>query len=142
MPVPFEAAFQMIVSAHRRAAEIGVAVSVVIVDEGGNVRASGRMDDASPVSLDVAETKAMNSAYGGRDGADYVELHNTRPATIAFLNQVLPRPISPGLGGRLIRIGDRIVGAIGISGGTGAEDDDCARAALRALEERACHHPS
>lgn len=123
----------MMAAAIRRAMEIGIEVSVVIADVGGVEIAASRMDGASAVSMAAAGAKAVNCALGRRDAKEFVKLFETKPASITFLNGVLPRPISPGLGGLVIRIDGAFAGAVGISGGSGEQDDDCAMAALASL---------
>ena len=135
MSLSFARAHEMVTAAHEHAGQLGIAISCVVVDEGGAIRAAGRMDDASVVSFSAAEAKAMNCAVGRRDAAAYVALQAT-PASLAFLERILPRPISPGLGGVVIRHGAAYLGAIGVSGGTGAQDHECASAAIAKVVDR------
>lgn len=135
MPVNHMEAGAMIHAAMGRALALGIQVSVVVVDEGGVMVAAGRMDGASAVSVAAAEAKAANCAVGRRDGSAFVALFREKPETIAFLERILPRPISPGLGGLMVSRAGRFAGAVGVSGGTGPQDEECAREALRALDE-------
>ena len=58
--------------AHRRRPRArciaGLRVTVAVVDEGGLLKALGRMDGAPPLSAQIAEAKAVGAAVWHRDG--------------------------------------------------------------------------
>jgi uncharacterized protein GlcG (DUF336 family) len=56
-----------------------------------------------------------------------------RPAFFAQVDQMIRRPLMPGAGSLLIREGDRVLGAVGVSGGRPDEDVACAQAGLAAV---------
>lgn len=134
MPVTFDEANAMILAAHHHASTQGISVSAAVVDEGGLLRAAGRMDEASPASLEVAISKAANSAFARRDGEAFVTMQRERPANLEALSHYLPKRVIPGLGGVLLIRSNHVVGAVGVSGGTSEQDDACARQALRVLD--------
>ena len=115
-----------------RANEIGSPSTVSVVDVGGTVIAQARMDGASLCSVELAYNKAYTAL-------------SVRLAT-SFI-KTIAQPggdfygIANGLGGRAIifpggvpiAVDGQVVGAVGVSGGNGAQDEDVARAAAKAL---------
>src|SRR5438874_5821664 len=61
MPIPAEKAIQMVRIAHNEAAQMGTAVTAVVVDESGRLLALGRMDKARPITVDMAMNKAFTA---------------------------------------------------------------------------------
>ncbi|MCA1829435.1 MAG: heme-binding protein [Myxococcales bacterium] len=133
MPLTLEEARKAIDAAQKRAAEIGIRVTVAIVDEGGLLQALSRMDGAPPLSPQIAECKANGAALTLRDGASLAQMHQERPAFFALVSGLTRVPAVPGLGSVLIRKGAAVLGAVGVSGGKPEQDLDCAEAGLRAL---------
>jgi uncharacterized protein GlcG (DUF336 family) len=133
MPLTLEETRKVIDAAHRRAAEIGIRVTVAIVDEGGLLQALARMDGAPPLSAQIAECKANGAALTLRDGASLAQMNQERPAFFALVSSLTRVPAVPGLGSALIRKGGAVLGAVGVSGGKPEQDLDCAEAGLRAL---------
>src|SRR5215813_14141389 len=115
MPLTLEETKKVIDAAHRRAAEIGIRVTVAIVDEGGLLQALARMDGAPPLSAQIAECKANGAALTLRDGAAMAQLHQERPAFFALVAGLTRVPPVPGLGSTLIRRGSTVLGAVGVS---------------------------
>lgn len=115
-----------------RATEIGSPGTVTVVDVGGVVIAQARMDGASLSSVELAYNKAY-TALSCRLATSFI-------ATIAQPGGDF-YGIANGLGGRAIIfpggvpivIDERVVGAVGVSGGNGAQDEDVARAAANSL---------
>jgi uncharacterized protein GlcG (DUF336 family) len=134
MPVTYDEANAIIRAAHRHASSQGISVSAAVVDEGGLLQAAGRMDEASPASLEVAISKAANSAFARRNGEAFVTMQRERPANLEALSHFLPKHVIPGLGGVLLVRSNHVIGAVGVSGGTGEQDDSCAREALRVID--------
>ena len=58
MPIPAEKAIQMVRTAHEQAANLDIRVTAVVVDESGRLVALGRMDQARPITVDIAANKA------------------------------------------------------------------------------------
>jgi uncharacterized protein GlcG (DUF336 family) len=128
-----EQAAAIAAAAHRRAAEIGIRVTVAVVDEGGYLVHLGRMDGAAPLTAEIAEAKASGAASLGRPGDAVAEMYEKRPGFFEVVAEMTRRPLVPGLGSVLIKSGERIIGAIGVSGGRPEQDLDCAEAGLKAL---------
>ena len=78
----------------------------------------------------LAEAKAVGAAMLNRDGASLAELAKDRPAFFSVADRLVRVPIMPGLGSMLIRRGDQLLGAIGVSGGRPEQDLECAVAGL------------
>jgi uncharacterized protein GlcG (DUF336 family) len=133
MPVSAEECRRLIDAAHARAAQIGIRITVAVVDEGGLLLALARMDGAPPLSSQIAESKASGAALWHRDGGSLAQVAQERPAFFAAVAQMSRVPIVPGLGSTLIRRKEAVLGAVGVSGGKPEQDLDCAEAGLRAL---------
>ena len=130
VPLNLHDANQVIARAHAKATELGIRVTVAIVDEGGLLIALGRMDGAIPLSPQIAEAKAVGAAMLNRDGAGLAELAKDRPGFFSVADRMVRVPIVPGLGSVLIKRDGRSVGAIGVSGGRPEQDLECAEAGL------------
>ena len=130
MPLNLHDASQVIARAHAKATELGIRVTVAIVDEGGLLIALGRMDGAIPLSPQIAEAKAVGAAMLNRDGAGLAELAKDRPGFFSVADRMVRFPIVPGLGSVLIKRDGKSVGAIGVSGGRPEQDLECAEAGL------------
>lgn len=118
----------LIDAALKAAAEAGFETAVAIVDAGGALKAFSRSDSAAFLTSEVALNKAWTAAsygYPTHVWNDYIA--NPKIAPLANL----PRMMPVGGGYPLIENG-RIVGGIGISGGSYAQDQDVAVAAIRA----------
>src|SRR3989442_15348580 len=123
---------RLIDAAHARAGQIGVRVTVAVVDEGGLLLALARMDGA-PISAQIAEAKASGAALWHRDGASLAQVAQDRPAFFEAVGRMVRVPIIPGLGSTLVRRKDAVLGAVGVSGGKPEQDLECAEAGLRAI---------
>jgi glc operon protein GlcG len=130
MPLSLSDANQVIEKAHARAAQIGVKVTVAIVDEGGLLIALGRMDGATPLSPQLAEAKAVGAAMMLRDGAALAQMAQDRPGFFSAVDRLVRVPLIPGLGSLPLKQDEKIVGAIGVSGARPEQDLECAEAGL------------
>jgi glc operon protein GlcG len=130
MPITLEEAQQVIARAHAKATASGIRVTVAVVDEGGLLIALARMDGAPPLSPQVAESKAVGAAMLFRDGAGLADLARDRPGFFSVADRLTRVPIVPGLGSVLIRRDDRVLGAVGVSGGKPEQDLECAQAGV------------
>jgi uncharacterized protein GlcG (DUF336 family) len=133
MPVTLSEAQTIATRAHQKAAEMGVRVTVAIVDEGGMLQSLERMDGAPPISAQIAESKAVAAAVWHRSGDQLAAVQRDRPAFFEAVDRLVRMPIIPGLGSVLIKRGDSVLGAIGVSGAAPEQDLACAEAGLGAL---------
>jgi uncharacterized protein GlcG (DUF336 family) len=124
---------QAIVSrAHAKAAQLGINVTVAVVDDGGHLVALARMDGAPAISSQVAEAKAVGAAMLHRDGQSLADLAKDRPGFFSVVDRLVRVPIVPGLGSTLLRRDGRVIGAVGVSGGKPDQDLECAEAGVSA----------
>jgi uncharacterized protein GlcG (DUF336 family) len=62
--ISYELAQKMVDEAVTKARELGVTENVVILDDGGNLKAFGRMDGAPILSIEMAQNKAYTALFG------------------------------------------------------------------------------
>jgi uncharacterized protein GlcG (DUF336 family) len=91
MPLNLQDANQLIARAQAKATELGIRVTVAIVDEGGLLIALSRMDGASALTPQIAEAKAVGAAMLNRDGAGLAELAKDRPGFFSVADRPRPR---------------------------------------------------
>lgn len=112
----------------------GHAVTAVVADRAGQVRALQRADNAGPHTLDAARAKAFTSA-------------SARSATLAMMENAQKNPGAANLvdipgflllgGGVPVRAGNEVVGAVGVGGAPGGHlDEQCAMAALDKVKDQ------
>lgn len=122
----------LIKGASDKAREIGVPMCIAIVDESAQLVAFERMDGGKLTSSTIAQDKAFTAAGAKRTTASYGDA--CQPGKPAF-------GINSALGGRLMVVGGgvpvmfkgEVVGAIGVSSGTPAQDTECAEAGIAHL---------
>lgn len=105
----------------------GYKVSVVIVDNGGNVAASVKGDGTGPHTLEFARLKAYTART--RSQTSQATMKQMEDPAFAFLKQI---PGVVGIGGGVpIKAGNEVIGGVGVSGAPGGEKDEaCANAGL------------
>ncbi len=109
--------------------EMGIKLSVAVVDAGGQLVSFKRMEGAIAVSATAAPGKAVGSVFFGRDSA---QINPESPVMQAIIASQGGR-IIPAQGAIPIYLNGELVGAIGGSGGTAQQDEDCVRKGLEAL---------
>jgi uncharacterized protein GlcG (DUF336 family) len=118
-------------AAMSEASSIGVPMHVMIVDDGGTMKAFARQDGAILGSLTVATEKANTAISFGAPTHMMADGVGDDPVALASITTM------PGItligGGYPIYLDEQLVGAIGVSGGTVEEDQQCAEAALAAI---------
>jgi uncharacterized protein GlcG (DUF336 family) len=108
-------------------------MAVVILDAGGAVKAFEREDDASPGRFAIAHAKAYGTIMLGVPGSKQTAMAVERPFFIGSVNGALDGKMVPVEGGVLVRDKrNKIVGAIGVSGDTSANDALVALAGIEA----------
>ena len=126
--ISFELAQRMVNAAVAKAKEIGVSENVVILDDGGNLKAFGRMDGAPLPTIEMAQNKAY-TALLGVSTKDFFNFIKGDPSLLAGI-PTLSRIAAWG-GGFPVTVNGEVVGSIGISGAPAVQNDiDCANAAL------------
>ena len=123
-----ELAQKMADEAVAKARELGVTENVVILDDGGNLKAFSRMDGAPILSIEMAQNKAYTALFGVST-QEFFNFIQGDPSLLAGV-PTLARVAAWG-GGFPIKVNGEVVGAIGLSGAPTIQNDvDCARAAL------------
>lgn len=117
------------------ARESDVAVTVAVIEAGGHLVGSLRMEGARLASIDGAAKKAWTAAIFQRPSASYAAAVSPGGDAFAMWN-AYPGKLAPLPGGQPIMVDDECVGGVGISGGPGAVDDDIATRTAAALVER------
>ena len=132
--LPIELAYEALTAAVETCAKRGEHVSGVVLDPEGLQQAFLRGDGAGIHTLETADYKANTTVSFRIDGIDLVERSKTRPPPGPIPR--LPRLLL-AQGAVLIKAGDEIVGAIGISGARGNNiDTACARAGVDKIKDR------
>jgi uncharacterized protein GlcG (DUF336 family) len=131
MPLDLKEAQDVIARAHAKAAELGIRVTVAVVDEGGLLIALGRMDGATPLSPQLAEAKAVGAAMLYRDGGGLADLARERPGFFSVADRLVRVPLVPGPGSLLITRDSHVLGSVGVSGGRPEQDLECAEAGIK-----------
>src|SRR6476661_119558 len=111
----------------------GYAVAATVVDRAGTVRAVQRADNAGPHTLGASERKAYTSASAKNTTQAMMEAAQKNPAAANLVN--IPGYLLLG-GGVPVRVGNDVIGAVGIGGAPGGHlDEQCAVAAIDKVKE-------
>jgi uncharacterized protein GlcG (DUF336 family) len=123
---------QIITAAEKKAVEIGQPMNIAVVDEGGNLVAHARMDGAWIGSIDISIKKAFTSrafdiatkdlANEAQPGKQFYGIQESNGGRIMIF-----------AGGIPLKRGGKVVGAIGVSGGSGQQDQAVAEAGAAAF---------
>jgi uncharacterized protein GlcG (DUF336 family) len=123
---------RIIAAAEQKAAEIGQPMNIAVVDAGGNLIAHVRMDKAWIGSVDIAIKKAWTSrafdistkelAELSQSGDQFFGIHASNNGRVMIF-----------AGGIPLKRGDDVVGAVGVSGGMGKQDQAVAEAGAAAF---------
>jgi len=132
--VTAELAHAVIDAAERKAAEMGHPFVIAVVDESGVLKAFSRMDGAALLSVQVAQDKAYTSVGFGMATDAWHDFVKGDPPLAMGAAPGIDRLILFG-GGYPIKIGDAVVGGIGVSGGHYSQDMEVAQAGLTAVPD-------
>ena len=123
---------RVIAAAEKKAAEIGQPMNIAVVDQGGNLVAHVRMDNAWIGSVDISINKAWTSrafdittkdlGENSQSGDQFFGIHASNRGRVMIF-----------AGGIPLKRGNEVVGAIGVSGGSGAQDHSVAEAGAAAF---------
>ncbi|MGV8951792.1 MAG: GlcG/HbpS family heme-binding protein [Cypionkella sp.] len=124
----------IIAAATLKAREIGVPMCIAITDESGNLVAFERMDGGKITSVTIAIDKAFTAAAAKKATHEYGSA--SQPGAPAY-------GINSAIGGRLMVVGGglpiimdgAVIGAIGVSSGTPAQDLEVAQAGADAFTQ-------
>jgi len=123
---------RVIEAAERKAADVGQPMNVAVVDAGGNLVAHVRMDGAWIGSVDISIKKAWTArafdiatrdlGEASQPGEDFFGIHASNDGRVMIF-----------AGGIPLRRDGRVVGAVGVSGGAGKQDQAVAEAGAGAF---------
>ena len=124
---------ETIAAAEQKAKELGQPMNIAIADAGGNLIAHVRMDEAWVGSIDIAINKAFTShafdistkdlAKYSQSGGQFFGIHASNGGRVMIF-----------AGGVPLRRAGKVIGAIGVSGGSGDQDQAVAEAGARTFE--------
>jgi len=130
-PISVENAKKAAAAAVAEARKNGWNMVVAIVDPGGHLLYFERMDAAQFGSVAIAQDKAHAAAAFRRPTKSVYDEMEKGGAGLRYLNL---RGFVTSEGGELLVHDGKVVGAIGLSGGSGAQDGQCARAGVAAVK--------
>ena len=130
--VTTELARAMIEAAEQKAAQMGLPFAIAIVDDSGVLKAFSRMDGAPLLSVQVAQDKAYTAVGFGMATDAWHGFDKDDPPLAMGAAPRIDRLIVFG-GGYPIKVGEAVVGGIGVSGGHYSQDMEVAQAGLSAL---------
>ena len=123
---------RVIAAAEKKAEEIGQPMNIAVVDSGGNLVAHVRMDKAWIGSIDISQNKAWTArafdistkdlAAHSQSGDQFFGIHASNQGRVMIF-----------AGGIPLKQAGKVVGAIGVSGGSGDQDHAVAEAGAAAL---------
>jgi len=130
--VTLDDARKIVAAAERKAAAIGQPMNIAVADSGGNLIAHVRMDGAWLGSIDISINKAFTArafdiatrdlAAPSQPGGQFYGIHASNGGRIMIF-----------AGGIPLKRADKVVGAIGVSGGSGEQDQAVAEAGAAAF---------
>jgi uncharacterized protein GlcG (DUF336 family) len=130
--VSLDDARRVLAAGEAKAKEIGSPSNIAVVDAGGNLVAFARMDGAWMGSIDIAIDKAFTSRMFDIPTKDLAE--KAQPGQEFYGIQISNHErIMVFAGGVPLRHGGEIVGAVGVSGGHGKQDQAVVEAAAAGL---------
>lgn len=129
-----ELAKKLIDGAEAEANSIGVQMVITVVDDGGNLVAIHRMDDAWLASVDIAWNKAW-TAVSLKMPTSNLEEATVPNAELWGLNTTNQGKIVVFGGGIPLEMDGKVIGAVGVSGGAVPQDVQVAEAAVNVFEK-------
>ncbi len=117
-------------AARAAATDRGLAMSFAVMDAGGHLLAFARMDGAPWVSADVAQGKAWTAAAYGVPSDAQKEKMAPMPNFAGAVTAMTHGRFTPQTGAVPVYRDGTLLGALGASGGTGAEDEAVCSAAV------------
>ncbi len=109
-------------------------LTVVVLDDSGSLKAMKRDDGASLMRPEIALGKAWGCLGFGVGGRVITGRSETTPGFVNALVGMSGGRVVPSPGGVLVRDSDgRILGAVGVTGDTGDNDEVCAVAGVEAV---------
>ncbi|MBB6448262.1 uncharacterized protein GlcG (DUF336 family) [Geomicrobium halophilum] len=127
------AAKTLIEAAEHESQNLGVSMVISILDEGGNLIATHRMDDAWLASVDIAQNKAWTSVALKMPTSNLADATVPQGELYGLNTTNQGKIVVFGGGIPLIKDG-KVIGAVGVSGSTVSHDVQVAEAAVKTFE--------
>ena len=126
--ITLEAAKKMAAAGEAEARKNGWNVAIAIVDASGGLILFHKLDDTQPGSIAVAQAKARTAALFKRPTKAMEEAVAAGKQAFLAVEGIMPMQ-----GGLPVIVDDKVIGAVGVSGVTSAQDEQVAQAAIGAL---------
>ena len=107
-------------------------LSVVVLDAGGHVIAFEREDGASPGRFAIAHGKAFGAVMLGMSGSAQMARAEQQAYFMGAVNGLFGGQVVPVPGGILVKDGDAVIGAVGVTGDTSDNDAEAGMAGIGA----------
>lgn len=130
-PITLEQAKKVIAGAEAESKKNNWSMVITVLDSGGNAVLMERMDGAQLGSIEVARDKAWSAVAFRRPTKVFEDLVGQGGPNLRLLKLNGASPIE---GGIPIVVDGKIVGAVGVSGGTAPQDGQVAKAGIEALK--------
>jgi uncharacterized protein GlcG (DUF336 family) len=125
--VRLSSALAIVEAARKQAEKIAVPMNIAVVDAGAHLIAFMRMDGAWLGSIEIAQNKAYTARAFDMTTKDLAKISQPgQPAYGIAVSTQHRVAIFPG--GIPLKAGDRVIGAIGVSGGKPDQDHSVAEA--------------
>jgi uncharacterized protein GlcG (DUF336 family) len=123
---------RMITAGEAKAAELGIPYNIAVVDAGGNLITHVRMDGAWLGSIDISINKAWTSRAFDMATEDLAKMAQSGKPLFG-INSTNDERVVIFAGGMPVKKSDVVIGAVGASGGTVAQDQKVVEAAVGAF---------
>ena len=107
-------------------------MAIVVLDARGTVKTAIAQDGTSLMRFEVAHGKAYGALATGLGSRALFKRANEQPYFIDAVNTLARGALVPVPGGVLIKDAGDVIGAVGISGDTSDNDEECAVAGIKA----------
>jgi uncharacterized protein GlcG (DUF336 family) len=132
--ISLEKAKKALEASEKKAEELGIKITTIIVDDHGIVIASSRMDGAIHISPTFAESKAVTSALLGAPTEGLGQYAGEGKPYFGF-NTLAGGKMTAIAGGYPVKINNKVVGGVGTGGSMDVSQDAiCAQEAVKILE--------
>jgi len=128
-PIALERANAVVAAAEAEAKKRGWKMNITIVDSGNNLVAFARMDGAQLASIAISQHKAHSALLFRRETKIFETAINSGSPYVMTLDGMIG-----SRGGVPLVEGGKIIGAIGVSGGTGSQDEVIAKAGAASIK--------
>jgi uncharacterized protein GlcG (DUF336 family) len=123
-----DAVKSLLASAEATAKQNKWLVSIAVTDAAGDLLGFLKLDNASTGSVQIAQGKARTAARFGRPTKVYADRVLTDTLTFLSVDGLIALQ-----GGLPITVNGKVIGAVGVSGATSAQDEQVAAAAIAAV---------